>query len=376
MDHFDLCIVGAGVVGIAIAEVFSRREGAQASIVLLEKNARAGQEISSRNSEVIHAGLYYPPGSLKARLCREGSALLYAFCEHYSVAHRRLGKLIVAQADELLALEALAANAQHNGVHNLSWLDAVALREREPLLQAEAALFSPDTGIVDSHGLMETLLTHALDRGVTYAPRTRVLRALPLAEGFEVQTLTGSADQPYRFGCRRLVLAAGLEATALARQVEGFPETRIPSMRLLKGNYFRLGGASPFRHLVYPLPEQQRQGLGIHATLDLQGNTRFGPDVEEIAQVDYGVNPERRELFAASIRRYYPDLNAERLQADYAGIRPRLQTADGSAGDFLILDSSHHDLPGLVSLFGIESPGLTASLALADMLAHCPDLQR
>lgn len=376
MDHFDLCIVGAGVVGIAIAEAFSRRDGKDNAIVLLEKNERAGQEISSRNSEVIHAGLYYPPGSLKARLCREGNALLYAFCVRHGIAYRRLGKLIVAQEDELQALEALAENAQKNGVHNLSWLDAAALREREPALRAEAALLSPDTGIVDSHGLMESLLKHAIDRGVTYAPRTRMLQAQPLAEGFEVHTRTGSSEQSYRFCCRRLILAAGLEATALAHQVEGLPSTLIPTLRLLKGNYFRLVGRSPFRHLVYPLPERQRQGLGIHATLDLEGNTRFGPDVEELVQVNYGVNPDRRAHFAASIRQYYPGLNAERLQPDYAGIRPRLKTADGKAGDFLLMDSSHHGLPGLVTLFGIESPGLTASLALAEMLADCPDLMR
>ncbi|MCB1648266.1 MAG: NAD(P)/FAD-dependent oxidoreductase [Pseudomonadales bacterium] len=376
MDHVNLCIVGAGVVGIAAAEAFSRHEGANASIVLLEQNERFGQQTSSRNSEVIHAGLYYPPGSLKASLCREGNALLYAFCSRYGIAHRRLGKFILAQAGEEDSLLALEKNAMANAVNNLSWTSAASLHKQEPLLRAAAALFSPDTGIVDSHGLMDTLLQHARQRAVAYAAGTRVTRVTPLTHGFEVHTTNTGDGQAYRFQCERLVLAAGLQASALAAVVEGFPKALIPDIRLLKGNYFRLAGAAPFRHLIYPLPEAKRHGLGIHATLDLQGNVRFGPDVEEVLQLDYRVDPMRRERFAVAIRSYYPGLEVTRLLPDYAGIRPRLRTADDSAADFQILDSSHHGLPGLVALFGIESPGLTASLALAHRLVELSRLQR
>lgn len=363
-------------MGIAIAEAFSRQRGEKSSIVLLEQHARFGEGISSRNSEVIHAGLYYPVDSLKARLCREGNALLYAFCERYAVAHRRVGKFLVAQEGEIDALVALARNAAANGVDNLSWIDAQGLRAREPHVHAAVALFSPDTGIVDSHGLMGTLLQHALERGVTYAARTRVTAVKTLPRGFEVQTLGGAPEQSYHFCCERLILAAGLETSSLAARVEGFAQALIPEVRLLKGNYFRLSGASPFQHLIYPLPEQQRRGLGIHATLDLQGNARFGPDVEEVSQPAYDVDPMRRESFATAIRRYYPELDARRLQPDYAGIRPRLKTVDDTPADFQLLGSSRHGLPGLLALFGIESPGLTASLALARMLSELPELQR
>lgn len=376
MERVNLCIVGAGVVGIAAAEAFSRCEGKKASIVLLEQNERFGQQTSSRNSEVIHAGLYYPPGSLKASLCREGNALLYAFCARHGIAHRRVGKFILAQEGEEDSLLTLENNARANAVSNLSWISTVSLRKQEPLVRATAALFSPDTGIVDSHGLMDTLLQHARQRGVVYAAGTRVMRVTPLVHGFEVHTTSTADAQEYRFHCDHLLLAAGLQTSALAARVEGFPKGLIPETRLLKGNYFRLSGAAPFHHLIYPLPEGKRRGLGIHATLDLQGNVRFGPDVEEVSQLDYRVDPTRREHFAEAIRHYYPDLEVARLLPDYAGIRPRLRTADDSPADFQILDSSHHGLAGLFALFGIESPGLTASLALAHRLTELAQRQR
>ena len=372
MDHFDLCIVGAGVIGIAIAEAIARTKPSSYSIVLLEQNISFGQETSSRNSEVIHAGLYYQQGSLKARLCREGSALLYDYCRKYEIAHRRVGKFIVAQENELEALQALAERARDNDVLELHWRDRKALQEKEPLVEASAALFSPNTGIVDSHGLMQSLLSQAQAAGVEFVCRTRVERVLCGAKGFEVHTVSGEHGQKeaYRFHCSALINAAGLNAQSLASRIDGLDSAHIPTQLLTKGNYFKLNGRAPFQHLIYPMPAAQTSGLGIHACLDLGGGVRFGPDIEAIEAVNYKVDVQRKAQFVEAIRRYYPSLNPALLEPDYAGVRPKLYSAKGQPMDFVIQTADVHAVPGLVQLFGIESPGLTASLAIGKTIAQ------
>lgn len=371
MDQFDLCIVGAGVVGIAIAEAVARSKPPSYTILLLDKNASFGQETSSRNSEVIHAGLYYPKDSLKARLCVQGSALLYDFCRNNSVAHRRIGKYVVAQENELNALQALAERASDNGVRDLHWLDRKAVQESEPLVKASAALYSANTGIVDSHALMNSLLTNAQSAGVEYVSRTNVERVECSAKGFEVHTMCGdfSQKEAFQFHCSALINAAGLGAQALASKIDAVESAHIPRLHLSKGNYFRLSGRSPFQHLIYPLPAHQTSGLGIHASIDLGGAVRFGPDIEAIEAIDYSVNVQRKAQFVEAIRRYFPSLDPAQLVPDYAGVRPKLYSADGKAMDFVLQTSQVHGVPGLVQLFGIESPGLTASLAIAEEIA-------
>lgn len=370
MDHFDLCIVGAGVVGIAIAESFASRAPSSFSILLLDKNNSWGQETSSRNSEVIHAGIYYAPGSLKARLCVEGRQLLYAYCEKHLVPHRKTGKLIVAQEGESDILEFLLKNARENGVENLGLIERSALRRLEPHVNGALAIYSPDSGIMDSHEFMRSLLFRAESAGVQFAPRTRVVSIDVLENGFQVSTECGVENQRenYQFTCARLVNSAGLGAAELAVNIHGMDGKYIPQTYLSRGNYFRLVSKSPFSHLIYPVPEKNGAGLGIHATLDMTGAVRFGPDVELIDVIDYRVNSARQEKFYADIRRYFPSLKREQLVPDYAGIRPKLHAVNNSAPDFMIQDSEVHGLAGLVNLFGIESPGLTASLAIAQYL--------
>lgn len=377
MEHFELCIVGAGVIGLALAERFARTRPRSFSILLVDSNASFGQETSSRNSEVIHAGIYYTPGSLKAQLCLEGRHLLYQYCQQHGIAHRRTGKFIVAQESELEGLEQVFRTAVQNGVEDLQWVNQQTLSEREPLVHASHALYSPSTGIIDSHGLMSTLLAEAERAGVQYAPLTRVVAVQAEDGGFIVQTECGAPEhlEHFAFRCRYLINAAGLHAQEVAKRIEGLNNTDVPALFLNRGCYFSLAGKAPFRHLIYPVPEQNQRGLGIHATLDLAGQVRFGPDVEYVKEIDYRVPVERREIFVEAIRRYYPGLRADQLHPDYSGIRPKLCAPDGGVADFLIQDETTNGLPGLVQLFGIESPGLTASLAIARLVADKGTLQ-
>ncbi len=337
---------------------------------MLEQNADIGQETSSRNSEVIHAGLYYPPQSLKARLCVRGNALLYEYCAQHDIPHQRLGKLIVAQAGEEPALETLQTAARDCGVDSLTELSGAAIRKLEPQLRASAALWSPDTGIIDSHALMQRLQHEAENNGVLIAPRSRFLRASCQGPGVfdvDVETVnqTGSAAEPFRLRSRMLINCAGLSSQQVAAATGGIDQALIPHLHLVKGHYFALSGRSPFRHLIYPVPDASQRGLGVHATLDLAGQCRFGPDIEPVDKVDYSVDESRKAVFADTIRSYFPDLDESRLHAAYAGIRPRLGS---SYADFMIQDEYVHGCPGLIQLFGIESPGLTASLALAELV--------
>lgn len=362
---FDICIVGAGIVGLALARHLSAH-WPKASVLVLEQNVGTGQETSSRNSEVIHAGLYYPPGSLKARLCIRGNALLYDFCTRHDIPHQRLGKLIVAQSGEEPALEQLLASAQACGIDSLTPLSRQDMARLEPQLQASAALWSPDTGIIDSHALMHRLQHEAELNGVLVATQSRLLRAVCQGPGvFDVDVEARGEDTPFPLRSRMLINCAGLSASQVAAAIGGIDQSLIPALHLVKGHYFALSGRSPFRHLIYPVPDTRHRGLGIHATLDMAGQCRFGPDIEPVSTIDYSVDESRRTAFAEAIRSYYPALDETRLQAAYAGIRPRL----GSAyADFMIQDEYVHGCPGLIQLFGIESPGLTASLALAELV--------
>jgi len=364
MDRVDAVVVGAGVVGLAVARALAMRG---LETLVLERENAIGTGISSRNSEVIHAGLYYPTGSLKARLCVAGRRQLYAFCASHAVEHRRCGKLLVAtETSQLPGLQALQAQAAANGVDDLVRLDATQARAMEPALTCLAALWSPSTGIVDSHGLMLALQGDLERQGgaVALASPVRALQA-----GRDGHVIEVGGAQPMALGARIVVNAAGLWGPALAQSIPDLPDDARPTARFCKGNYFSLAGRAPFSRLIYPLPNQA--GLGVHLTLDLGGQARFGPDTEwlpddMLVPIDYTVDPARGDGFYADVRRYWPALPDGALQPAYSGVRPKLVGPGEPAADFRIDGPARHGVPGLVNLFGIESPGLTASLALAD----------
>lgn len=366
------CIAGAGIIGLAVARALAGQEHklkSRSDIWLLEREPQIAVHSSSRNSEVIHAGLYYPPDSLKARYCLRGRKMLYDYCKSRKVPYRLTGKLVVAQADELDSLEALHLNALNSGLESadLELLERSEIRHLEPSVHADAALFSRRTGIIDSHQLMDTLLHDAREGGANFVANCTVEHILPGKGHFDVTVRSGSGPSVTRsiLRCQNFINCAGFRASELAGQIEGFPEREIPTTELVKGSYFSYRGQSPFRHLVYPLPATSGPGLGIHATIDMAGNVRFGPDAQVIDTVDYRVDETRKAGFVAAIRRYYPELDCSRLQPDYAGIRSRV-----ACGDFVITDGARQGMPGLIQLFGIESPGLTASLALAEAVAE------
>ena len=362
MDEIDCAVIGAGGVGLAVARALAQ---SGRDVIVLEAAEAIGTETSSRNSEVIHAGIYYPTGSNTARLCVHGKHMLYDFCQSHGIAHRRLGKLIVAtnevQHDELAALKARAAA---NGVPDLSWLDPAQAREMEPELFCTAALFSPSTGIVDSHGLMLALQGELEDAGGMIAFATPVEAGQVTEDGIVLKT---GGDAPMQVRCRALVNSAGLHAVSLAGLLEGFPKDALPPFHMARGNYFSLNGKSPFTHLVYPMPKGG--GLNIHITLDLAGRPRFGPDLEWVDHIDYTVNLARLDEFYDSIRQYWPALPDDSLSPAYAGIRPKLHGPGEPMPDFLIQGPEQHGVPNLINLFGIESPGLTSALAIGEELA-------
>jgi len=364
-EQIDTVVIGAGVVGLAVARAFAL---AGREVVVLERESAIGTATSSRNSEVIHAGIYYPTGSLKAKLCMKGRKALYPYLAERGIAHRRCGKLIVAtDPGQLAGLEKLHAQARANGVTDLRVLEARQARALEPELSCVAALESPSSGIIDSHAYMLALRGEAEDRGATIAFRSPLIGARIGQEGIELDV---GGSEPMRLLARALVNSAGLFAQDVARTIAGFPAGRIPPTYYCKGNYFSLSGRSPFARLVYPAPESA--GLGVHLTLDMAGQARFGPDVEWIERIDYAVDPGRSRVFYNAIRRYWPGLKDGSLQPAYCGIRPKIQPQGEPSRDFLIQGPGEHGVPGLVNLFGIESPGLTASLAIADhVLGMC-----
>jgi L-2-hydroxyglutarate oxidase LhgO len=358
MDTVDTVVIGAGVVGLAVARAFALRGR---ETLVLEAHAQFGTQISSRSSEVIHAGIYYQRGSLKARLCVAGRDQLYAFCESHGVGYRRCGKLIVAASQlQVLELERIRAAALANGVE-LSLLSRTEALKLEPALSCVAALYSPSTGIVDSHEYMLALLGHAQGHGATLACESRVSLLTPRSNGI----LVGVNGCDPLLLARTVVNCAGLDAPSVARLIDGLA---VPRSYLVKGNYFSLSGQAPFQHLVYPIPEHG--GLGVHLTLDLAGRARFGPDVQWIDDRNYDVDPSRSQEFYAAIRHYWPALPEGALVPAYAGIRPRITGPGEALADFRIDGPQVHGVAGLVNLFGIESPGLTASLAIADHVAN------
>jgi len=362
MDSVACVVIGAGVVGLAVARALA---SAGREVVILEAETAIGMHTSSRNSEVIHAGIYYPRGSLKASACVRGRERLYRYCAEHGVPHRRCGKLIVAtdrrQVPELRAIE---ARAHANGVTDVKWLERDAALVLEPELRCVAALHSPSTGIIDSHALMLAYLGDAGRAGAMLALGSPVLRARALRAGFELEV---GGREPTRIMARQLVNCAGLTAPGVARRIEGFPGDLVPRELYAKGNYYSLTGHAPFSRLVYPVPEPG--GLGVHLTLDLAGQARFGPDVEWVERIEYSVDPARAQAFYGAIRRYWPGLAEGALAPAYCGIRPKISGPGEPAADFVIAGPLQHSLGGLVHLFGIESPGLTASLALADDVA-------
>jgi L-2-hydroxyglutarate oxidase LhgO len=366
-DSVDICIVGAGVIGLALArELVSAFPSRQ--IVVLEQHSHIGMETSSHNSEVIHAGIYYAPGSLKARCCVRGKELLYDYCNTLSIPYKRTGKLIVANRTEQSALEAILQRAQANGVNTLQFIEKDQIAAMEPNVHADIALWSPETGIIDSHDYMQHLLREAQSGGVVLACRTKLLQTQATdQDGFELRLQSGAEELTLR--TRVLINCAGLHAVSVAGAIDGLDPACIPHIQFIKGSYMRLSGKSPFTHLIYPVPDPAYRGLGIHATLDLGGQCRFGPDIEAVNSLDLSVDPARIPLFEKEIRRYYPELDAQRLHTDYAGIRPRLITNNGEPADFLIQNADKHRISGLWQLFGMESPGLTASLAVAELVA-------
>ena len=378
-EQVDTVVIGAGVVGLAVARALAL---AGREVMVLEAESAFGTMTSARNSEVIHAGIYYPAGSLKSRLCVQGRQMLYAYCGERGIAHRRCGKLIVACNDaQVRELRAIEARAVANGVTDLRWLPRAEAQALEPQLSCQAALLSPSTGIVDSHGLMLSLLGDVENAGGVLAVNSKV-NWLAAQAGSALAAIKIGVSDPGQSGdelvlqARQVVNAAGLGAIALAHRTQGLaPEHRPPMpTHWAKGNYFTLGGRAPFAHLIYPVVERDSPSLGVHLTLDLGGQAKFGPDVQwQDSGDDYRVDAARADSFYDEVRRYWPGLADDALQPGYAGIRTKLTGPGEAAADFMIQGPREHGVPGLVNLFGIESPGLTSCLALGAEVARCLD---
>lgn len=364
MDSVDVIVVGAGVVGLAIAAELSKHFN---DVLVVDKNKALGEETSSRNSEVVHAGIYYPSESLKAQLSVKGKQLLYQYCQRRNIPFKKLGKLLVGHSDEdERKLMQLQQQALQNGVTDLYWLSQHQIQKSSPLLKANYALCSPSTGIIDSHSYMHSLLAELEGNRGLLALQTEFIHAEQSATGFNVKF--SSQDETYFLQSRYLINSAGLHSAKVADNIIGLSKSDIPKISLCRGHYFSYQGASPFKQLIYPIP--QAHGLGIHATLDLAGQLKFGPDTEFIDAIEYQVSDKLIDKFLSAIQQYFPTISADRLQPAYSGIRPKLVTQDNqpSFQDFVIQDASVHQMPGLINLHGIESPGLTASLAIAELV--------
>ena len=361
-ERIECAVIGAGVVGLAIARKLAM-EGRE--VVVLEAETAFGTHTSARNSEVIHAGIYYATGSLKARLCVAGKHLLYRYCEEHGIGHRRIGKVIVASDEtQIPGLRTYQAQAETNGVPDLKRLDAAALRELEPEVRSVAGVLSPSTGIVDSHGLMLAYLGEAEQNGASLALESPVMGGAIEDDGILLQV---GGKEPMSVKCRNVINSAGLNAQAVARSISGVPSHTIPPSFYAIGHYYTLTGRAPFRRLIYPVARQD--WLGVHVTIDLGGQVKFGPDFSWIDRVDYRFDQNREAAFYEAIRFYYPGLRDGALQPGYTGIRPRITGPGGPAQDFVIQGKDEHGVEGLVNLYGIESPGLTSSLAIADQVA-------
>jgi len=359
MDKVECVVIGAGVIGLAVAR---RLAQSGREVIVLEAAEGIGTVTSSRNSEVIHAGIYYKAGSLMARMCVAGKHELYRYCGEHGIPHKNCGKLIVATTPkETEKLQAIRAHAGNNGVGDMQILSGEQARALEPALKCDAALLSPSTGIIDSHAYMLALRGDAEGAGAAFAFHTPLLRAKTRGGMIE---LDAGGEAPMTLECKLLVNAAGLDAPAIARVVDGMPIELIPRAYLAKGNYFSCSKKAPFSRLIYPVPEPG--GLGVHLTLDMAGQARFGPDVEWVDHIDYAVDPSRAARFYPAIRKYWPTLPDGALMPSYSGMRPKIVPPAVASQDFMIQGPSDHGVDGLINLFGIESPGLTSSLAIAD----------
>ena len=358
-ETIDCAVIGAGVVGLAVARklAMSGRE-----VVVLEAEEHFGTHTSSRNSEVIHAGIYYPTGSLKARLCFAGRNALYRYCAEHDVNHRRIGKVIVAcDETELVGLEKYKKQAELNGCADLRMLSSAELAELEPNVKGVAGFLSPSTGIIDAHGLMLAYLGDAETHGAALAVASPVTSGEVTRDGIVLRV---ASAEPVELVCKTVVNSAGFHAQAAARSIAGIPATTIPPTHYAIGHYYTLAGKSPFNRLVYPVARPD--WLGVHVTIDLGGQVKFGPDFAWIDGIDYRFDESREDAFYAAIRHYYPGLPDGALHPGYTGIRPKIHGPSEPAPDFLIQGPRDHGVPGLVNLYGIESPGLTSSLAIAD----------
>jgi L-2-hydroxyglutarate oxidase LhgO len=361
-EQVDCVVIGAGVVGLAVARALALRGR---EVIVLEAEASIGNHTSSRNSEVIHAGIYYPHGSLKARLCVQGKLLLYPYCRERGIPFANCGKVLVAtSAAEIPVVLGYIDKANANGVHDLRPITLAELHELEPAVTAAAAVYSPSTGIIDSHALMLALQGDLENSGGAVVFLSPVLGGEVTADGVLLRV---GGTEPMELLCRTLINSAGLSAPQLARSIAGIPAAAIPPQYFAKGHYYTLSGKSPFRRLVYPMAGHGF--LGVHVTVDLGGQARFGPDIEWLERIDYSFNNAREPLFYAAIRQYYPALEDGALQPGYTGIRPKISGPQEPAADFLIQGPKQHGVGGLVNLYGIESPGLTASLAIAEEVA-------
>jgi L-2-hydroxyglutarate oxidase LhgO len=366
MEKVECVVIGAGVIGLAVAR---RLAQSGREVIVLEAAEGIGTVTSSRNSEVIHAGIYYRSGSLMAQMCVAGKQALYRYCRDRGIPHRNCGKLIVATTPkETEKLQSIRAHAEANGVTDLQTLTREAAQALEPALHCEAALFSPSTGIVDSHAYMLALRGNAEEAGAAFAFHTPLLGAKARSGRIE---LDAGGEAPMSLECKLLINAAGLGAIAVARHIDGMPVEKIPPAYLAKGNYFSCSARAPFSRLIYPVPEPG--GLGVHLTLDLAGQARFGPDVEWVDRIDYAIDPARAERFYPAIRRYWPELPDGALMPSYSGMRPKIVPPAVAVQDFLIQGPRDHGVDGLINLFGIESPGLTSSLATADYVGELAD---
>lgn len=361
MEEVAACVIGAGVIGLATARALSM---SGMDVLVLEQGPRIGEGVSSRNSEVIHAGIYYPAGSLKAELCVRGKHLLYDYCEAHQVSHQRIGKLIVAaDLEDEAQLSVIEQKAMGNGVEDLEWLSQAQVQQLEPALQAVAALRSPSTGIISAHELMLSFQGDLEAHGGSVALATEVVDINFTGSVFELDCISGG--EAYQFASKRLINAAGLATQNIAAMLDE-SSVDIPPLYYCKGSYFSYQGRSPFSRLIYPVPEANGAGLGVHATLDMGGQLKFGPDVEYIQNEDYEVSGQRIDSHVEAIRRYFPELDRDRLVPAYSGIRPKIQAPGEPPADFMIQGPGNHGIAGLVNLFGIESPGLTSSMAIAE----------
>ena len=366
MEQVDCVVIGAGVVGLAVAREMAL-QGRET--ILLEREGSFGTISSARNSEVIHAGIYYPKDSLKAKLCVEGNRLLYEYCRTHQVGTQPYGKLIVADDTQIDDLQAIFYKAQNNGVPEIKMISGEEAKTLEPKLKCSAAILSASTGIVDSHGFMLSLLGGFEVAGGMIAYRSPLLSAKPIGQGANsgFELVIGGPDG-MKLQTKLLINCAGMSAPAVAQKIEGLSGEQIPKAYFAKGNYFSLSGKSPFTHLIYPIPEPG--GLGVHLTLDMGGQAKFGPDVEWLdieneEQIDYTVDPKRGEGFYEAVRRYWPELKDSSLQPDYSGVRAKIVPPNSPAGDFCFNGPQDHGLHGLYNLYGFESPGLTSSIAIA-----------